>query len=453
MHDIERTGGGVGLILTHMRISIDRARYFPAFAFGDYRALWLSAGASSAAIWAMLMARAWLALELTDSGFVVGAVTFTGMIAWLLAPFGGALADRFDRVTILRRAVLLQAALAIAMSAMAFADLIAVWQLLFFGFLNGLLWAGIELPVQSALMPNTVDRKSLMNAVLLFGLTPTAVGRLIGPLAGGPLLGGAGAGAIFAVAAALYLFEAWQLRLVKVRSTGDNAGSQLPILQEVGRSLREAIRYLGLTRDVRLIIVLVTLHCFFTMGFDAMLAIHTRETLGGGASMFGTLLMGLGIGAMMGMLALMRVSSQPARGPIFVAGGLLSSTGLVVLGLAPSFPGAMVGAIITGAGATVFVALGSTFIQEVVPDGIRGGVMSVYFMFAGGVMPIMSFGNGAAADVISTRVLITVPSIAFMVLLIAWAIFGQDLRRVSRRGTLATGDEPLVAGAVAGGGG
>ena len=436
-----------------MQLRSRSTRYFPAFAFGDYRALWLAAGASSAAIWAMLMARAWLALELTDSGFVVGAVTFAGMIAWVLAPFGGALADRFDRVTILRRAVLLQALLAVVMAGLAFADVLAVWQLIVFGFFNGLLWAGIELPVQNALLPNTVDRRSLMNAVLLFGLTPTALGRLVGPLIGGPLLSGAGAGVIFAIAAGLYVFEAWQLRHVKVRSTGDNAGSQLSILEEVRRSVHEAIRYLGVSRGVRLIIVIITLHCFFTMGFDAMLAIHTRETLGGGASMFGGLLMGIGFGAMLGMLALMLVSSEPARGPIFVFGGIASSAGLVVLGLAPSFPGALVGAIITGAGATIFVALGSTFIQEVVPDGIRGGVLSVYFMFAGGVMPIMSFGNGAAADVISTRLLITVPAIAFMILLIGWAIAGRDLRTVSRRGTLAPAEDAAAAAAVAGGGG
>ena len=428
-------------------------RYFPAFASGDYRALWLAAGASSTAIWAMMMARAWLALELTDSGFVVGAVSFAGMIAWVLAPVGGALADRYDRAMILRRAVLLQALLAAVMSGLAFADLISVWQLLLFGFLNGLLWAGVELPVQNALLPNTVSRTALMNAVLLFGLTPTAVGRLIGPVIGGPLIGGAGAGAIFAIASGLYLWEAWGLRKVSVRSTGDAAGSDLSIGQEVQRSLREAVRYLGMARGVRLIIVLVTLHCFFTMGFDAMLAIHTRETLDGGATMFGALLMGLGTGAMLGMLGLMRVSSTERRGPVFVAGGVASSGGLVLLGLAPSFPGAMAGAIVTGAGATIFVALGSTFIQEVVPDGIRGGVLSVYFMLAGGIMPIMSFGNGAASDVISTRILITVPAIAFMALLVGWAVVGRDLREVSRRGTLAEEGEPRAVPVVAAAGG
>ena len=231
-----------------------------------------------------------------------------------------------------------------------------------------------------------------------------------------------------------------------------SSGSDLSIMQEVGRSIREAIRYLGLAKGVRLIIVIVTLHCFFTMGFDAMLAIHTREVLDGGATKFGALLMGLGTGALLGMIGLMRVSSEAKRGPIFVIGGVISSAGLVVLGLAPDFPTAMTGAIITGAGATIFVALGSTFIQEVVPDGIRGGVLSVYFMFAGGIMPIMSFGNGAAADVISTRLLISVPAVAFMLLLIVWALAGRDLRRVSQRGTLATPDQPAVSAVAAGSG-
>ena len=84
------------------RIVSDRrsalARQFPAMWHHDYRALWIAAGMSSATLWAMLMARAWIALELTDSGFVVGAVTFAGMIPWLIAPIGGALAALDDRV-------------------------------------------------------------------------------------------------------------------------------------------------------------------------------------------------------------------------------------------------------------------------------------------------------------------------------------------------------------------
>ena len=51
------------------------ARQFPAMLHHDYRALWIAAGMSSATLWAMLMARAWIALELTDSGFTVGAVS------------------------------------------------------------------------------------------------------------------------------------------------------------------------------------------------------------------------------------------------------------------------------------------------------------------------------------------------------------------------------------------
>ncbi len=420
-------------------------RYFPAMQHSDYRALWLAAGASSASVWGMMMARAWIALELTDSGLVVGAVTFAGMIPWLLAPLGGALADRFDRARVLQLAASLQIVLALGLAALAFADVLTVWQLLLFALANGTLWAAVELPAQQALVPNTVDKAAMMNAILLFGLTPAAIGRLIGPLAGGPMLGGLGTGWIFVLAAVFYALSIWQLRRVRIRSTGSLSNSGQGIFPEVGENIRDALRFLGRNPRVRLIIAVVTVHCLFTMGFDALLPIHVRNEFDGGAGMFGAILIGIGAGAMVGILALITVSNDRTRGAVFFGSGVLSGAGLAILGLAPSPAIAIAGGALMGAAGTVFVALGATFIQEVTPDGIRGGVMSVFLMFAGGIMPVMTLGNGAAADVISTRVLLVLPAVMFVVVLLAWSVVGRELRGLYRSGGLYPATEPPVA--------
>ena len=85
----------------------------------------------------MLMARAWIALELTDSGLVVGAVTFAGMIPWLVAPIGGALADRYDRAKLIAAAASLQIVQALGLAALSFAGVIEVWHLILFAIVNG----------------------------------------------------------------------------------------------------------------------------------------------------------------------------------------------------------------------------------------------------------------------------------------------------------------------------
>ena len=61
----------------------------------------------------------------------------------------------------------------------------------------------------------------------------------------------------------------------------------------------------------------------------------------------------------------------------------------------------------------MFMALTSAMIQAVVPDSVRGRVMSLYAMFAGGIMAVMILANGLAADYISIRPLLIGPGFIF----------------------------------------
>ncbi len=199
-------------------------------------------------------------------------------------------------------------------------------------------------------------------------------------------------------------------------------------------SLREALRFLGVSRQARLLIALVTIHCFFTMGFDAILPIHARDTFDGDAAVFGTLLIAIGVGAIVGILGTSWVTSDRGRGVVFTVSGGASGLGLVILGLAPDLAWAYAGAAIQGAAGTVFVATAVASLQETVPDRIRGGVLAIFLLAAGGIMPVMSFVNGAASDLVGTRVLIAGPGAAFVVALAAWSLAEADLRQMYRTG-------------------
>ena len=141
-------------------------------------------------MWAMIMARAWLALELSDSGVVVGAVTFAAMAPWTLAPLAGALADRWDRGRMMMGARVLQMALALILAWLVLSDGLALWHLVVFAAATGLAWT-LERQVENALLPNTVDPGSLLNAITLITFANFG-SRLVGPLVGLPLLTGLG---------------------------------------------------------------------------------------------------------------------------------------------------------------------------------------------------------------------------------------------------------------------
>ena len=80
-----------------------RDRYLLALQYKEFRTLWTANAFAGAANWALIIARGWLAYEITGGALWVGLVTFGAMIPRLFStPLVGFLADRFDRVSILR---------------------------------------------------------------------------------------------------------------------------------------------------------------------------------------------------------------------------------------------------------------------------------------------------------------------------------------------------------------
>ncbi|HJN93299.1 MAG TPA: MFS transporter, partial [Dehalococcoidia bacterium] len=298
----------------------------------------------------------------------------------------------------------------------------------------------LESQAQNALLPNTVDPGSLLNAITLVSLANFG-SRLVGPLVGAPMLAGVGAGWIFVMAAGFYALSVVLTSRVRLRSTGGLAGS-ISLLRDAGRGLAEAFRYVGANPQIRLVIAVVTLHCLLTMSFDALLPILAKDVFDGGTSLFSAMLMGIGAGALVGTLGLSFVRNPAVRGRLFFATGLLSGATMVWTGLAPTEAWVVAGTAATGAAQAMFVALSATLIQSVLPDHIRGRVMSLYALFAGGVMAFMIFSNGSASDVVSVRVLLWGPGLLFVVLLLGWALVHADLRRVIDRGVLYLGREP-----------
>jgi MFS family permease len=429
-------------------------RAFPSFESEHYRALWIAAATSAVSMWSLIMARAWLALELADSGLAVGAVTFAAMAPWTLAPIAGALADRFDRASMIVIGRVLHLNFALILAYLAFSHSLEVWHLILLAFASGVAWA-IENSAQNALLPNTVDKNSLLNAITLLSMANFG-SRLVGPLIGAPLLAGLGAGWIFVMAACFYAVSILLTLRLRLRSTGGLGGSELSFFTEARRGLAEAFRYVGSNPQIRLVIAVVALHCLFTMSFDSMLPILAKREFGGGTGMFSALLMGIGGGALIGTLSLSFVRDASLRGRLFIATGIASGLTLAIAGLAPTRELAVLGVALSGGAQAMFVALGSAMIQSVVKDEIRGRVMSLYALFGDGVMAVMILSNGAATDVVNVRYLFWVPGLTFAVVLSAWALMHSELRHIATHGEIYLGrsrPEPETALAAGGGGG
>ncbi len=408
-------------------------RVFPAMEYLEYRRMFYAAGLSAISLWAMITARGWLGYELTGNPSGTGIVTFAAIGPWVLAPIGGALADRFDRAKIVIVCRFGAALTAVALAILAFTGLIEMWNLVLITLVSGIIRSG-EMPSQQALLPNTVKMHALLSAITMASMMQFG-SKVIGPVAG-PIIKAFGPEWVFAAAALLLLLSILQMTRMTTRSTGGIQGHTSGLMRDTAGHMREGLRYLGRARSVRLMIIMVSLHCMFTMAFDfSLLPAYADLILGGGQSEYGYMLMAIGGGALASTIVLSMLPMGRVRGRVFMVTGVFSGLSLVWVGFADSLLMAMIGGVIAGASQAMFMALTSAMIQAVVPDSVRGRVMSLYAMFAGGIMAVMILANGLAADYISIRPLLIGPGFIFAAIMII-ALVLPRIRSVIRNGEI-----------------
>ena len=135
-------------------------RYLVALQFQDYRRLWTANAAAGAANWALIIARGWLAYEITDGSAWVGWVTFAAMIPRVFSnPLIGFLADRFDRQTLMRYGFSLNLAHNIALAVLVSTGIIAgpngPWFLVILALVNGTM-SSLRMTTTQSLIPNLI---------------------------------------------------------------------------------------------------------------------------------------------------------------------------------------------------------------------------------------------------------------------------------------------------------
>src|SRR6188768_207443 len=124
-------------------------RRLPATQHSDFRALWGGTACSSISLWTLLLANAWIVFHLSESSFWVGVATFASMSPFLLAPFGGVIADRFERRLLVRATRIGALCTTLALFTLATTDVLTVWMVVAVALVQGLIRA-VEIPSDQA---------------------------------------------------------------------------------------------------------------------------------------------------------------------------------------------------------------------------------------------------------------------------------------------------------------
>ena len=401
--------------------------YLGSLAYRDYRTFWIASMSAGAAAWALIVARGWLVYLMSESSLWVGVVTFAAMIPRVLvAPFSGYLSDRFDRRSVVAAMFGVNLLHNLVLAFLVLTDDIQIWHLVALSFVNGSARAA-QMTAGQALIPNLVPRRLLLNAIALNQATLHG-SRLLGPAAIAPLLAISREETAFFLCTGFYAVSLIQTLRIRTASTGSIDESQ----GLVGNMMAGLV-YVYRTPTLLALMLLALFHCGFTMSFESLLPVLSREQLSAEGAGFSYIMMAVGAGALVAVVAMAGLTNEVTKGRLFLQLGVLSGLTPAILAVSANIPVALVGAAAMGATQAGFMTLNHTMIQSITPDGVRGRVGGVYSVHIGGMMASANLVNGGLADVIDAPPLLIAGGASFIVVMfLSWG--RVSLRRIYTRG-------------------
>jgi MFS family permease len=363
-----------------------------AFKHRNYKLFFGGQLISLTGTWMQLVAQSWLVYKLTGSAAMLGFVGFSGQIpVFLLAPIGGAFADRHNRRNII---VFTQAAsmfLAFVLATLTLSNRVQVWHIFALASLLGMVNA-LDIPTRQAFVVDMVGKDDVVNAIAL-NSTMFNSARIIGPAVAGVLLETIGEGWCFFVNAVSYIAVIAGLLLMKINMK-QHIRSQGSALE----SIIEGFHYVAHTRPVRALLLMLGLFSLLAMPYVVLMPIFADKILHHGASGLGLLMGASGIGALAGALTLATRQGVHGLGRwvAFSAAGFGAS--LILFSLSRSFYISAVLLLPVGFSMIVQMASSNTLIQVMVPDNLRGRVMAVYSMMFMGMAPFGALLAGTIAQ-------------------------------------------------------
>lgn len=400
-------------------------RTFSSLRHRDYRLLWVGTMFMSAGQWIQQVTLGWLAYDLTGSAVVLGALNGLRSLPFLVSsPVAGVAADRMDRRKLLLWAQALLMATAWGMGLLVVSGWLQVWHLFVFTLLTALPWSFSQ-TVRQTLPPNLVPRADLMNAIAL-----TSAGfnlmKIVGPAVGGVLIALFGAGGNFFVQGAAFAMVLSLVFAMRVPPTPVQARQA-----SVYANMKEGLAYVWRDPLVFGLMVAALVPNVFAMPvYQSLMPVFQKDVLGLGPEALGLLLAAPGLGAVVATLTLASVAHRVRRKGVLLLSGLaLLGLSLVGFSRAPTLPFALAALVGVGICQMLFSSTAQTLIQEVVPDALRGRVMSIY-MLDHGLAPLGALLAGTATHLLGAPLTVTISGLAIVLLAGALARLLPEIRRV-----------------------
>jgi MFS family permease len=368
---------------------------FASLRIRNFRLFFIGQSVSIIGTWMQKFAQAWLVLELTNSGAWLGITLAVQMApSLLLTPWGGVLADRFHKRTILTITAATSIVPSVLLGVLILADSINVVIVMGLALLGGIIDA-FEKPARQSFPSEMVGAARLTNAVMLNNVSQDT-GKVVGPAVAGVLIAAAGLGLTFLINAASFVTVIVGLLLMRPDEL------TIPKRRDAGtRQFRDGLAYVRSTPQLLGPLALLASVGLVAYNFQVILPLLARDTFHGDARTAGYLLGAFGIGSVVGGLGLAGVLIASIRRIIGAA--LVLAVVFLAASLAPNYWVALGIVAVLGASSVVFKALASTWLQLTAAPAMRGRVLALLVVAIAGTTPIGAPLMGWVAQEFGTR--------------------------------------------------
>jgi MFS family permease len=345
-----------------------------AFSYPNYRNYWIANLVRIFGIQFRFIGGLWLVQQLEDSPLWLGVLSIaTAIPTIVLSVPAGALADRVDNRRLLVWSNVLTAIVTAALAVAVVFGVANVWIAILWAVILGTLMA-LANPAQSAILPQLIDMRAIASAVAYTSAAWSAM-RIVGPFTVGIMIAFIGTGQSFFVTAAAFLISAVLLQRLELRPV------EAPSVEAASNDgMLEGVRYIFAHKIFLATIGLSFFTSVFGTSYIVLLPTFADDILHVGARGFGAMEAAAGMGALLGTLTIIRIRSERHYGPIMLIAAALFGLLIAAFASSRSLPLSLALLFVAGSASAVYLNVGMTTLQVLVPDELRGRVMGVWSM-------------------------------------------------------------------------
>jgi MFS family permease len=349
-------------------------------------------------------------------------LTFQGVGVLATVLVGGALADRYDRRTLMLVSDAARFAVIAALAVVDATGHLSIGSLAAIAFVEGLA-TGFFTPALGGLIPLVVEPPGLGSANALIGMARQS-SFLIGPSVASLLYGFAGSTVVFGFNAATYLVSFAFLYALRPRAA--ERGAAEGTVREIGAGIRyvAGIPWLWLT---------ISLFAFVLMFQWAPIQVLTpklvREHFHLGVGAYGLLFSMIGAGMVVGSVLVGQLNPRRRRGLISYLIWMLNSLLVIVFALSPWYELAVAAAFVRGICIGFGVTIWETMLMELVPQHMLSRVVSLDWFGSLGLTPFGLLLVGAVSDLAPPGTIIALGA-AISICIVASGLLSRQIRSI-----------------------